>query len=340
MNLAVVGTGLVSPIGLTPLQHAAFPRAGLGVRPASAFVGGDGEPVPVFHCEWLGAKLPVAERLAALGTSALRTATEILGHVPVSTAKEAALLVCLGAPRAGLAPDDRQRAVVAFKEATSAPMRHVFTGAAAFFEALESAGHLLDAGEVRAVMVAAADSFVSLDAVRVELEVAPAAWLREPPPPSEAGVALALMKGSEGRELGLSLGTIHYARTRKGQGSDDDDEIVDGAALAALLNEMPTFEEPVARVYGQDQVGRLRQTEWISAAARNATRFHARVTTASVERWSGRVGGAAGAAQFVYGLAAERHHAVQEAGSASPFVAWAISRDGIRGLCLATGAGG
>jgi hypothetical protein len=340
MNLAIVGTGLVSPVGLTPLQHAAFPRAGLGLRPPSAFVGGDGDPVPVFHCPWLGAKLPVAERLAALGTSALTAATEVLAHAPVLATKEAALLVCLGAPRPGLAPDDRQHAVAAFKDATAAPLRHVFTGAASFFEALETAGRLLDAGEVRAVMLVAVDSFVSLDAVRAELEVAPAAWVREPPPLSEAGVALTLMKGTEGRGLGLSLGMIHHAGTRKGQGSDDDDELVDGVALAALLQEMPVFEEPVARVYGQDQVDRLRQTEWIGAAARNAARFHERVTTVSVEQWTGRVGGASGAAQLVYGLAAERHHAVLEAeGAAAPFVAWAISRDGTGGLCAATATG-
>jgi hypothetical protein len=340
MNLAIVGTGLVSPVGLTPLQHAAFPRAGLGLRPPSAFVGGDGEPVPVFHCPWLGAALPVADRLAALGTSAVRTATEALASVSASLTKEAGLLVCLGPTRPGLAQVDRQHAAGALADAASVPLRHVFTGAASWFEALGMASRLLDADEVRAVVLVAVDSFLSFDAVRAELAEAPLTWVREPPPLSEAGAALVLMKGTDGRELGLSLGTIHHAGTRKGQGNDEDDEVVDGAALTALLDEMPSFEALIVRAYGQDQVDRLRSTEWTCAAARNAARFHPRVTATSVERWTGRVGGAAGAVQLVYGLAAERHHAVREFGTgAGPFVAWAISRDGTRGLCAATAAG-
>jgi hypothetical protein len=340
VNLAIIGTGLVSPIGLTPLQHACFPRAGIGLHPASAFVGGDGEPVSAFHCPWLGAKLPVAERLAALGERALQTATVVLEGIPQLAPKEQALFVCLGAPRPGLTEADRQGAVGALAAAAKAPLRRVFTGAASFFAALGAAEHLLDAGEVRVAVIVAVDSFVSLEAVRAELEAAPATWVREPPPPSEAAVALAVMKGAEGRELALSLGTIHYAGTLQGQGSDDDDDIVDGAALAGLLEQVPVLAGPIVRAYGQDQVDRLRQTEWTCAAARNAARFHPLLTTASIERWTGRVGGAAGAAQLVFALGAEQHHALHEApAGAGPFVAWAISRDGTRGLCAATAAG-
>jgi hypothetical protein len=339
MNLSVIGTGLVSPIGLTPLQHASFPRAGIALNPASAFVGREGEPVPVFHCPWLGTKLPIAERLAALGERALQTATAALSASAQLAPEDAALLVCLGGTRPGLTEADRQRAARALAEVTTAPLRHVFTGAAAFFAALGAAGRLLKANEVRAVTIVAVDSFVSLEAVRAELDAAPATWVLEPPPPSEAAAALVLMNGTDGRELGLSLGTVHYAGTLRGQGSDDDDEIVDGAALASLLEQVPA-QERIVRVYGQGEVDRLRETEWTCAAARNAARFDPLVTTTCIERWTGRVGGAAGAAQLVHGLAAERHHAAQEAQNrVGPFVAWAISRDGTRGLCAATAAG-
>jgi hypothetical protein len=338
MNLAIVGTGLVSPIGLSPLQHACFPRAGLGVHPPSAFVGADGEHVAGFHCPWLGAKLPVIDRLEALGTHALRQATETLARVPRRAPTDTALFVCLGATRPGLAEADRQRAAGALAATTT--LHHVFTGAASFFAALGAADRLLDAGEARIAVIVAVDSFVSLDAVRAELEASPATWVREAPPLSEAAGAVALMKGTGARELGLSLGTLHYAGTLKGQGSDEDDEVVDGVALTALLEQVPPLDGPLVRAYGQAEVDRLRETEWTCAAARTAARFHRLSTTACIERWMGRVGGAAGAAHFVHGLAAERHHARQEGqAGAGPFVAWTISRDGNRGLCVATAAG-
>lgn len=337
MNLAIVGTGLVSPIGLTPLHHAAFPRAGIGLRPASAFVGRDGDPVPVFHCTWLGAKLPVAERLVALAVHALRTASEPLAQIP---SHQTALLLCLGPARAGLVEADRQGVAGAITESLKVPLRRVFTGSASLFAALSAANRMLAAGEVRAVLVVAVDSFISLEAIRAELAASPATWVREPPPPSEAAAALAVMRGPEARELGLSLGAVHYSGTLKGTGSDDDDEIVEGTALAALLEQLPVLGARVVRAYGQEELDRLRQTEWTCAAARNVGRFHELLTTASVERWTGRIGGAAGAASLVYGLTAERHHAAREAQAGTgPFVAWAVSRDGTRGLCAATATG-
>jgi hypothetical protein len=148
------------------------------------------------------------------------------------------------------------------------------------------------------------------------------------------------MKGTEARELGLSLGTLHYAGTLKGQGSDDDDEVVDGTALTTLLEQIPSLDGPLVRAYGPAEVDRLRETEWTCAAARSGERLHRLFTTTCVERWTGQVGGAAGAAHLIYGLAAERHHAACEGqAGAGAFVAWAVSRNGDRGLCAATAAG-
>lgn len=337
MNLAIVGTGLVSPIGLTPLQHACSPRAGIGLHPASAFVGADGEPVRVHHCPWLGAKLPVAERLAALASNALDSASERLSSIPDLDASNTTLLLCLGASRPGLTESDRQGAADLIARATSAPLRRVLTGAASFFAAIVEADRLIEAGEVRAVVLVAADSFVSLDAIRAELEAAPSAWVREPPPPSEAVAAIVVMKGTDARELGVSLATIHDAGVLLGAGSDEDDEVVDGSALSALLDRVPSGTGPIARVYGQDQVDRLRLTEWTCAAARQAERFHPQMTIECIESRTGRVGAAAGATHLVYGVAAERHHAAREhPAGVGPCMAWAASRDGTRGACAAT----
>jgi hypothetical protein len=340
MNLAIIGSALVSPIGLTPLQHACFVRAGLGLCPPSAFIGADGEPAPVFHCSWLGAKLSVAERLAALGARALQSASEVFERMPQLASGDMALLTCLGATRPGLGEADRQAAAGALATVTPAPLRRVFTGAASFFTALLEAERLLEAGEVRVVVLVAVDSFVSLDAVRAELEIESPSWTREPPPLSEAAAALAVMKGADAREFGLSLGTVRHAGVMKGAGSDDDDVVVDGTALAALLDGVPAGLGPIARVYGQAEIDALRMTEWTCASARHAALWHEAMTIECLERSIGRVGAASAAAQIACGLAAERHHAAREhAAGAAPFLAWAMSGDGTRGLCAITAAG-
>ena len=340
MNLAIIGTGLVSPIGLTPLPHACFPRAGIGLHPPSAFVGADGEPAAVFHCPWLGAELSVAERMAALAARALDSVREVFERTPHLAPGELALLVCLGAARPGLIEVERQAAAGALAASTPAPLRRVFTGAASFFTALIEADRLLDVGEVSAVVLVAVDSFVSFDAVRAELEVEPPSWTREPPPLSEAAAALVVMRGADAREQGVSLGAVHHAGAMQGAGADDDDVAVDGAALAALLDGLPAGLGPIARVYGQAELDALRMTEWTCASARHAPLWHETMTIECVERSIGRVGAASAAAQIAYGLAAERHHAAREdVAEAAPFLTWAISGDGTRGLCAMTAAG-
>jgi hypothetical protein len=303
-------------------------------------MGADGEPAPVFHCPWLGAKLSVAGRLAMLGERALRGTCEVFERMPQLAPEDMALLICLGATRPGLSEADRQAAAGALATVTPAPLQRVFTGAASFFTALLEADRLLEAGEVRVVVLVAVDSFVSLDAVRAELEIESPSWTREPPPLSEAAAALVVTKGADARELGLSLGTAHYAGATKGAGSDDDDVVVDGTALAALLEGVPAGLLPIARVYGQAEIDALRMTEWTCASARHAALWHEATTIECVERAIGRVGAASAAVQIAYGLAAERHHAAREhAAGAAPFLAWAISADGTRGLCAMTAAG-
>lgn len=337
MTLAIVGTGLVSPLGLTPAQHAFFARARLGMNPPSAFLDSKGDPAPVYHCPWLGAKLPIAERLAALGQRAVEGA---LGAV-VGRSKEALLFVCLSAPRPGLTQADRDAATRVLAGATSTTVHQVRSGAASFFDALSQAEQLVARERGRIVVVVAIDSFVSLEMVRSGLTMPAATWVRESPALSEASAAVAVMNGAAARELGVPvLGTIHHAGTRMGTGTDDDDATVDGSALTALIEEIPDLDGPIRRAYGQDRVDLLRQREWTYGAARNADRFHLHLSTSSIEVKTGRVGAAAGAVQLVHGIAAERHYAgIEHEAGVGPFLAWAISQDGRRGICVAQAAG-
>src|SRR3712207_1430676 len=114
-------------------------RSNTSPHDGSAFVGSDGEPVPALHCPWLGAKLPVADRLVALGAHALRDAIKMPTGLPPLTQKNTVLLLCLGALRPGLDETDRQRAAGELEHAAPASLERVFTGAASFFAALVEA---------------------------------------------------------------------------------------------------------------------------------------------------------------------------------------------------------
>jgi hypothetical protein len=249
-----------------------------------------------------------------------------------------ALFVCAGAPRPGLTANDVRAATAQLAVTAGVPVTVAHTGAAGFFGALADASRLLEEGAARAAVLVAVDSFVAIEAVREDLEAGPSAWAREPPPVSEAAAAVVVARGAEARELGLSLGTVHHAGIAVGAGSDDDDTTADGAGLGALLAAMPADLGAIERVYGQAEVDRLRLAEWTCAAARHAERWHAALTVESIERRIGRVGAAAGAAQLVFGLAAERLRVEREE-STGPFLAWALSHDGMRGACAATAGG-
>lgn len=329
MELAIVGTGLVSPVGLSPEEHAFFLRAGARSTTAGAFVGADGEPIRVAHCPWLGARMPVSERLTWMASAALDYARRALGE------DRAPVILCTSPPREGLSDDD----VAAVADALTigrepAPSRA--SGPAGFFAALREAGERLSSGAARAVAIVAVDSAVhprALEAIRGTLE---SPWRRRGPHPAEAAAAVVVMKAGEARARALDvLGTVAFAGVAASSSNDDNDEIVDGAAMTSLLRSAAP-SGPIGRVFGQHNVDSLRRLEWGYAAARNSTSLRPDAWMECVEEDIGAVGAAAGAVHLVYALAVDRHGTVSR-GEGDPFVAWAISRDGLRGLCMMQG---
>jgi hypothetical protein len=324
MTLAVLGTGLVSPVGLDPRQHALFARAGIGLNPPAAFLDDSGEPLDVRHCRWLGAEMRWAERLVALAGTAIDSAKsrpEIGSPMAAficapSRASASGTLTSCVAERAGC------RAV------------EVFEGAAGFFGALAAAEQALEARAARAALVVAVDS--SIDRVALEAFVATPqpTWSHAPPGPSEAAAAVVVVDATAMPRGASSMATIDFAGCAAGQGSDDDDAIVDGAALTTLLARAPAKLDPIVRSYGQTEVDRLRLLDWTYACARHSERFHPKVTKICPEFHTGSVGSAAGGVNFVFAIAAESLYAPAEsAAGPGTIVAWAISRDGTRGLC-------
>ena len=336
MALAVIGTGLTSPSGLTPREHAFCLRAGPAFAAGGAFVDAQGEPLQVAYCPWLAPAAPTAERLVDLATRALASALAPLAPIRArgGAAGDApiALRVCTAGLRPGLSEADRQACEQALGAACGARQPARLEGAAGFFEALAEAPALLRGGQARAVAIVAADSLVSLEALAAHAQRPPPPWLREPPRPSEAAAAIVVMDPAEARKLGLrAIGAVHHAATKVGGAADDNDEPVDGTAMTALLAEMPRLPGPVTRSFGQHQVDPLRMREWDYAAARMIRRFDPSCLLDCVEARIGAVGAAAGGVYCAYALAASRHRTT-EGDAAQPAIAWAISARGARGI--------
>jgi hypothetical protein len=329
--LAIVATGMVSPLGLTPEEHAFFARAEVGPAAPGAFVDAEGETMNVAYCPWLGARLPIAQRLAALGTAALAS---VLAALPEGAA--VALFACTAAPRAGLAEADRVAAEEALCEAATATATRA-TGEAGFFYALAQAATLLEKGSVRFAAVVAADSLIAPPLLADWQRIATTPWESNLPRPAEGAAAVLLTLPVEARRRGLEvIATLRHSACLRGESHDDNDAIVDGAALTALLRGVP---RGIGAVFGQQRLDGLRRREWAIASARVAQAFRQDCVFVSIEHAIGCLGAAAGAMNLVHGIAVHRHRAwpIEEGAGLpdgrSPFLTWAVSRDGTRGLC-------
>jgi hypothetical protein len=336
VKLSIVGTGLASPRGLTPQDHAFFIRAGAPMPHASPFLRRDEEPVRVAMCPWLPANLYVAERLEQLAMIAIEDA--LFGLIEVGGARRRMdLVLTLGNPRSGLTTDDHAEVLQAVASQVPGMTTRVALGAASTFAALANADAAIANGETEAVVLVAADSFISIPALTDIVEHPASPWSKEPPPPSEAAAALVVMAPTQARRTGaMTIATLDYAAVAEGSSSDDDDETVDGNAMSALFWKMPKTDPAIGSVFGQSGVDALRETEWQIALARAASRFDANCSMVTLESEIGHVGAAIGAANVVYAIACLRHDVLAEQARNAPFVAWAIGRDGKRGIALGT----
>ena len=331
MSLVIVGTGMVSPAGLTPRMNACILWAGALPQTASPFVGPEGDPVQVTYCPWLGARLGMGERMCAMARTVHDDALR-----PVRAAglrKAMPLIFCSAAHHPGLDANEDAKLTSGLVEATGARDVRRCYGAAGFFTALTIAEELLSSG-APAVAVVAVDSYVGVDPLAELVQSPPSPWGSAPPPPAEGAAALVLTTPSEARRRGLAaLGVVHSVGTAVGQSNDENDVLVDGDAMTNLLRKLPRLRAPAPWAFGPFSVDALRQTEWQLAVARNPDLLHPEYEMRSIETELGAVGAAAGAMNLVYGLAVARHRTTEaSAEEADPFLVWAISSDGTRGL--------
>jgi hypothetical protein len=208
------------------------------------------------------------------------------------------------------------------------------TGAAGFFQGLGEASRVLDRGEADAVVVVAADTMISPTALAALAASAFHPWVASPPRPAEGAAALLVTTEDAARTLDIPrVGRIAHHGAAPGKGSDEDDEIIDGAAMATLLRAIPSALGAIGLALGQQGVDPLRTREWHLATARNVGRFHREALFECLEARIGLLGAAAGASNLVYGAAMRRHRSWERPIAAEGLlVSWAISRDGLRGL--------
>jgi hypothetical protein len=342
VDLQVAGLGLVSPSALTPEEHVFLLRAESTMGVPRAFVDAQGELVSAIHCPWLSPKIPTPRRVGELATAA---ALHAMRHAMVHQAllgRRLPMVLVTAAPWAAFgeaAPSLVERALVA---ALPVDPEARLTGEAGAFAGLQLAAERLSDPSVPAVLVVAADSSIGVVAL-TERARAARRWERVPAYVSEGAAALLLTRGSGSRAAGWpDMGRISFSATAAGQGSDEDDDPVDGRAMTALFRAASSSAAgKLTQSFGQHNVDELRQRTITFATARNKEAFDPICRLVDVEDAVGRVGAAAGAMQLAYALATERHGMAQPAtgewGGGGPFAAWAVSRDGTRGLAIAQG---
>lgn len=327
MSLAVLGTGLVSPVGLTARDHAFFIRAREPAPGPSPFVRSDLRSLDVRLCPWLGARLPVADRLVSMAEMAIAEAL-----APLPSDVRPAIYLCTARPRPGLTEEDRAHLARAVLARVRAPTSTPVWEASGAFEAIQLAEETFREGRADIAVVVAADTWISIAALAELVEHPPGPWAMEPSCPSEAAAAFVLMSPTEARRRALTpLGVVHAAHVAAGLANDDNDEPADGAAMSRALRAIAP-DAPVRAAFGQGSVDDLRAAEWRLAVARSVRSFDPWCQFLCPEEDMGVVGAAAGAVNLVYALAALRHRTVRLAEPEAPFLVWAISRDGMRGL--------
>jgi hypothetical protein len=179
------------------------------------------------------------------------------------------------------------------------------------------------------------DSFVSPEALDEVTKLGPSPWSMTHPTPSEGAAAIALMNAPDARRLGIDiLGTLVGAHATLGRSHDNNREPVDGGAMSIAIRQLP-YSEPVRSAFGPWKVDSLRHHEWALATCRLSALFRD-AEFVCLESHIGRVGAASGLANLVYGLAMLRHGALGGELRTAPFLAWAISPNGTRGVARAT----
>jgi hypothetical protein len=294
----------------------------------SPFLGPKGKPVAVERAAFIDVTAPAGARMMVLAVRAARTA---VGDLLERTGARLGLLLVTDKARPGLSDVD----VRMVEEALTRLLGPVFVehvrGQAGPFGAIHAMSERARRERAEGVLVLAVDSFISTEYLAHYVTRGPSHWMTWPPSPSEGAAAMLVTDPTGAARWKAPVeGWLGAAAAQSGASHDDNDDVVDGVALTDLVRRVtgPT----VHYVFGQGACGNLRTREWLLAMGRTAERFRGGHDEVDLESMTGSLGVAAGLANGVFGLAALRHRTLDFTWPRQrPFLAWHITRDGMRG---------
>jgi hypothetical protein len=338
VTIPVLGLGLVSCVATTALGHVFFPRADAPPPWPSPFVGADDRPIDASYAPWAGPLTDLGKRIVALACIAADEALAPIEAVPSLDLDRSRiqLFVCLPVATDALPEETLAAIAAAIGRHVKAHAVQRFAGAAGAFQAIDRFARMSASNEATAAILVGADSSISEGAIAARVITPPSPFLPRPVGPGEgAGALLLTTSALASRWRVAPIGELTESRSLRGRSTDDDDEVVDGATMTALVADLPRTTKPIASVFGQTRVDVLRVREWESTVARHAPRFDSSYYGPNLEVETGRVGAAAGMMNVAFAIASLRHGTTPiEATAPAPFAAWAISRDGTRGIGL------
>jgi hypothetical protein len=323
--LSIIGVGLVSPVGARASDHVFFTRAGMPGPWPSPYLGSDDRAIDANICPWIEPLEDAGVRMRALAETAIDEA--LAGH----TYDDVELCLCVPENRPTLTDAMLTRMADALAQRAGATRVRRATGAAAAFWLLQelAASQTLDGSRV--ALLVAVDSLVSFDGIARHAKRPPSRWLLQPLAPAEGAAALLLASPALAQSRGVDpLLEIVAVRSKSGAAHDDNDAATDGSALTEVIRAL-VAADPIGHAFGQARVDALRAREWSFAVARAHACFADRCHEHGIEASIGQLGAAAGAFQLAHAAVMTRHGALL---GDAPMLAWAISRDGLRGAAV------
>lgn len=318
----VAGIGLACSLGRSLEECTLFDAAGVAPRAPAMFFrpadipGGELEPIPASPAPWLPVDLCYADRIKELAIAAMRDALGL-------TAGESVAAACRGID-VHLVYGDGRRASRIAQDAIRHQMGKTFpTATLKFGEGGTAAFSALAPLQRPAVVVAVDSLFNSADASD-SFAHPPSWWEPTLPPLGEGAAALWYDPSMTG-----NTGTVSWSGVMHGTPSEEDAHPLDGIAFTKLLADCPPLR--LSLVVGQDSMEPWRFHTWAMGLGRHHQRLANGWQSHSLESTAGRMGGAAGLSNLVWGMGLQRFIKDTPSGAGA---AWSMDPDGRCGLVL------
>lgn len=355
-SLTVMGVGLVTPAG-ADLKESVFvyetgtfdvpPSPYQQVPPAPYLASHEEElgeepddlRVDVRCCPWLGHRYSLFDRLCSMALTAAREALVLRtpqGQRPFQGRLH--LMTIVSSSRPDFGPDQQNQLQAYLRQELGPVDSSLSTGDAAVFECLKRAEALFAQGGVDAVLLVAADSFISLSAAAGRVQFPGSPWAPLLPPLGEGAAALLLTHPHRAREFGTQLADITGAGFLEGRARHDNEELIDGLPLTWLLAQVGTKGAHVA-AYGPHGSSSLGRREWDLALVRNRRVLLDDSPVFCLEERLGLLGAAATTVSLAFAIGSYYYGAVSfdgvAEGSLAPIFVWGLGEDSRRGVVTA-----